>query len=37
MLMEMVGKEGKTEDALGEEVTSGERSLNERKGTGSST
>lgn len=31
------GKEGKTDDVLGEEVTSGERSLNERKETGSST
>lgn len=31
------GKEGKTDDVLGEEVISGERSLNERKETGSST
>ena len=31
--MEMVGKEGKTDDVLEEEVTSGER----EKGTGSST
>lgn len=35
--MEMVGKEGKTDGVLGEEVTSGEKSLNMRTGTGSST
>lgn len=31
------GKEGKTDDILREEITSGEKFLNERKGTGSST
>lgn len=35
--MGMVGKEGKTDGVLGEEVTSGKKSLNKRTGTGSST
>lgn len=37
MLLEVVSKEGKTDDVLGEEVTSGEKSLNKRTGAGSST
>lgn len=35
MLIKIVDKEGKTDDVLGEEVTSGEKSLSEREGTGS--
>lgn len=37
MVMEMVSKEVKIDDVLGEEVTSGEESLNKRTGTGFST
>lgn len=37
MLIKIVGKEGKTGDVLGEEVTSGKKSLSKRKGTGNST
>lgn len=37
MLIKIADKEGKTDDVLGWEVTSEEKSLSEKKGTGSST